>query len=88
MTVQGMHPKQKSQPPHSQSKHPALGPVGLVMDDVELLDEVGKTELIGSSIKEGAIMIGEWLLLDRLGCLGGTVKVSVSTVDGGLLRTV
>ncbi len=68
MTVQGMHPKQKSQPPHSQSKHPALGPVGLVMDDVELLEEVGKTELTGSRIEDGAMMIGECLLSDRLGC--------------------
>lgn len=66
MTVQGMHPKQKSQPPHSQSKHPALGPVGLVIEEVELVEEVGRTKFVGSRIVEGAMMTGGWLVFDRL----------------------
>lgn len=57
MTVQGIQPKQTSHPPHSQSRQPAFGPVGLVIEDVELLlEDVGRVELVGSRIVEGAMM--------------------------------
>ena len=55
MTVQGIHPQQISQPPHSQSRHPAFGPVGFTIEEVELLEEVGRTELTGSEAAEETI---------------------------------
>lgn len=58
MTVHGMHPQQMSHPPHSQSRQPGFGPGGLVIDEVELLEEMGRTELTGSGIVERAIMDG------------------------------
>lgn len=67
MTVHGIHPQQTSHPQHSQSRHPALGPVGFMIEEVELLVE-GRLKLTGPAIVERAMInrIQEVMAVDRM----------------------
>lgn len=80
MTVHGIHPQQTSQPQHSQSRHPALGPVGFTIEEVELLVE-GRLKLTG-------LVIAERAMIDRVseGRGGGNLKLDEHCLLGSVAR--